>query len=78
MGTLEMSELRHQLRQNGILLRFPKPGILRAYLKQSPYSRLHEAVIGNTFCAISNRDPSALSAALQALEDKKNIILLGG
>ena len=79
ISTPKMADLRHRLRQQNLFLRFPKPGILKAFLRQSPWKALEPAVIGPTFCAVSKcTDPSQLQAALHMIQAERNIILLGG
>lgn len=78
MSTPKVADLRHRLRDQSLYLRFPKPSILRAYLRQSQWSSLEPAVVGPTFCAISRAEPSQLRDALKTLQAEKNIVLLGG
>lgn len=78
MSTPKLAEFRYNLRQKNIFLRFPKPGILRAYLRSSGWSVLEPAVVGPTFCAVSNREPSELKEALKLMQAERSVILLGG
>lgn len=78
MTTPKMADLRHRLRQHNLFLRFPKPGVMRAFLRQSQWSSLEHAVVGPTFCAISRCEPSKLRDALQTLKAERQIVLLGG
>lgn len=78
VSTPQMADLRYQLRQRNLFLRFPKPGVLRAYLRASGNEVLASAVIGKTFCAVSNAEPDQISEALSLMENRKDILLLGG
>jgi len=78
LSTPRMAQLRHKLRDQKLFLRFPKPGVLRAFLRQSKWPALEPAVVGPTFCAVSSGQPGELIAALQTLQTEPNIILLGG
>lgn len=78
ISTHKMADLRHRLRQQNLFLRFPKPGILKAFLRQSPWKSLEPAVIGPTFCAVSKARPDELQAALQMIQAERNIVILGG
>lgn len=78
VSTPSMAELRHKLRGQNLHLRFPKPGVLRAFLRQSQWPALEDAVVGPTFCAISSGAPSELKAALRTMQGEKNVVLLGG
>lgn len=76
--TQKMAELRHRLRCQNMFLRFPKPGVLRAYLRQSKWPSLECAVVGPTFCAVSSSEPKDLQPAMETLQAEKNLLLLGG
>lgn len=78
LSTAKMADLRHALRQQSVFLKFPKPGILRAYLGQSQWSGLQPGVIGSTFCVVSKADNPAFQMSLQKLQGERNIVLLGG
>jgi ribosomal protein L10 len=78
VSTPQMADLRYQLRQRKLFLRFPKPGVLRAYLRESGHEALASAVIGKTFCAVSNAEPSQIAEALSLIDNRKDIVLLGG
>lgn len=78
MTTPRMADLRHRLRQHNLFLRFPKSGVMRAFLRQSQWASLEPAIVGPTFCAVSRCDPSKLRDALQTLKAERQIILLGG
>lgn len=78
LSTPKAADLRHRLRQENLFLRFPKPGILRAYLRDSKWHDLEPAVVGPTFCAVSRSQPSELKQVISMLTAEKNIILLGG
>ncbi len=78
LSTQKMAELRHKLREHNLFLKFPKPGILRALIKQSQWSSLEPIVVGPTFCAVSKSDPSSLKEAFKLLNEESRLVILGG
>lgn len=76
----EMQRLRHLFRTHGALMRFPKPSILRAFIRSVPQWRpLEPAIVGSMCCVMSQTpDLSKLQPVIDLMRKEEGKFLLVG